>query len=274
MRILFIDDSCIKKEGFLGHGGFIIDAVNVRPLMVDLDKLKTANGIPTNIDLKWSPGKDHYLRTKYRGNRNDLYLAVIKLLSKYDCKIISSVHDLNNCYGRKAHGWDIEKTIKWATAQQFDFLAERFQKPYLTMVKDSGILVACEEEGRKGLILKNFDFSLKFGTSFRDLQNICLNPLLIRAKYCSLLEIADIIVGITTGCFANNKYALALFDSLVEYFLMNPHEGSTAFASTISSSTIGFGLILFPSSLKTVGDAIFKKVDSLYVYSKKGLLKQ
>ena len=72
MKILFIDDCYRKDETYLGHGGFCIDQAHLRTLSNDLSKLKETYKIPYNVELKWSPGKRHYLRTNFEGNRQKL----------------------------------------------------------------------------------------------------------------------------------------------------------------------------------------------------------
>jgi len=267
MKLFFVDDS-YRREGILGHGGFVIDALHAKMLMSDLTNLKKEFGIPHNVEVKWSPEPDHFLRTKFKGKREELYTQVIKLIYKYEAKIICAVHDLNECYGRKKHNWSLDTTIAWATAQQFKYLAERFEKPLLTQVGDIGIIIACEEKERKNTILNSFNWLVKFGTEFRDLNNICLNPLLIASRYCSLLEIADIIIGVFVGSLVDNKYALQQFESLLEGLLKDPHEGAIAFGGLVSSSTLGFGLILFPASFKNKGRQLFGNIDKKYIYEK------
>jgi len=273
MKLFFIDDS-YRKEGILGHGGFVIDASHVKSLMLDLENIKKAYKIPKSIELKWSPEKNHFFRTRFKEKREKLYEEVLKSISKYECKIICSAHDLNMCFGRKTYNWSIDKTIGWATAQQFNFLAERFEMPFLRTAGDIGVMISCEERERKSIILDSFDWSLNFGTEFRELKNICLNPLMIRSKYCPLLQIADIIIGVVVGSLVDNKFALCQFEILLDALLKDPHEGAIAFGSLVSSSTIGFGLILFPASLKNQGRSLFKEIDRKYSYTDRGLVEK
>ena len=124
MRFLFIDDSKQKdrkneNKEYLGYGGFCIDAIKVKSLSVDFYAIREKYNIPGNIELKWSPDKDHFLNKKFRGNREELFKEILLLLSKYDANILCAVHDINECHGIKLYNWKINQAILWATKEQF-----------------------------------------------------------------------------------------------------------------------------------------------------------
>ena len=106
---------------------------------------------------------------------------------------------------------------------------------------------------------------------FQKFNKICLTPLTISSKYSPFIQIADLIIGITVGSLANNIYALKLFDDISLLFLKNPHKGAIGFDSTVSSSVIGFGLILFPRNFKIRGMELFEQIDKKYIYTDKGI---
>lgn len=65
MRLLFIDDSRQKDQKnnnkeYVGYGGFCIDAIEVKSLNTDFYAIREKYNIPRNIELKWSPDKDHF----------------------------------------------------------------------------------------------------------------------------------------------------------------------------------------------------------------------
>jgi len=64
---------------------------------------------------------------------------------------------------------------------------------------------------------------------------------------------------------------LKLFDDISLLFLKNPHKGAIGFGSIISSSVIGFGLILFPRNFKIRGMELFEQIDKKYIYTDKGI---
>jgi len=138
MRFLFIDDSKQKdrkneNKEYLGYGGFCIDAIKVKSLSADFYAIREKYNIPGNIELKWSPDKDHFLNKKFKGKL---------LLSKYNANILCAVHDINECHGMRLYNWGINKAILWATKEQFKYLVERFEKPYLEENNDIGLIIA------------------------------------------------------------------------------------------------------------------------------------
>ena len=109
MRVLFLDDSYQREKKYLGYGGFWIEGTNIRSLTRDLRELKSKFDIPPDVNLKWSPEPDHYLRTEFTGKRHDLYQDAISLLDKYNARVICAVHDLGDCYGIRLYNWDFKR---------------------------------------------------------------------------------------------------------------------------------------------------------------------
>ncbi len=273
MKILFVDDCYRKDTKFLGHGGFCIDAMSLRSLASDFSELKESYGIPDDIELKWSPGKGHYLRTHFEGNRQELYKEAILLLGKHEANVICAVHHLGQCYGIKLHRWTIKRAILWAAKQQFKFLVERFEKPHLQENNDVGMIIADHYGDKKGetAIIEETNLAVIFGTRFQKIQRICMLPLMARSKDCPFLQLADLIIGITVCSLANSEYATNLFHDLALLFLKNTYEDTSAFSSLYSAAVLGFGLKLFPRSFHSLGTSIFEDVDNKYIWTDEGI---
>jgi hypothetical protein len=109
MKLLFLDDSYQKASNYLGYGGFCTDSLSARGMTNDIIQLKKEFKIPPGVEIKWSPSKDHFLNTKFKGKRKDLYLAAIGILEKHGAKIMCAVHSLDDCYPTM-HGWEMAKT--------------------------------------------------------------------------------------------------------------------------------------------------------------------
>lgn len=273
MRVLFVDDCYRKDEKFLGHGGFCVDATSLRSLASDFSELKGTYGIPYDVELKWSPNKGHYLRTDFEGERQKLYKDAILLLRKYEANIICAVHNLGECYGVKLHRWTMKRARLWVAKQQFKFLAERFEKPYLQEDNDVGMIIADHYSDKKGetALIEQTNLAVMFGTRFQKLQKICMLPLMARSKDCPFLQFADLIIGIIVCSLTNSEYAISLFDDLALLFLKNPHEDASTFSSLYSASVLGFGLKLFPSNFQLSGTSLFKEIDNKYVWTDEGV---
>ena len=104
MQCLMLDDSFQLREMTLGLGGFIIDQDQIRALTISLNRLKRRFGIPPDVELKWSPTRDHFLNTSFKGKRNELYRAVLELLAVHDAQTMVTIHVLRDCHGMSKHG--------------------------------------------------------------------------------------------------------------------------------------------------------------------------
>lgn len=278
MKFLFIDDSRQKdrkneNKEYLGYGGFCIDAIKVKSLSTDFYAIREKYNIPGNIELKWSPDKDHFLNKEFKEGRGNLFKEILLLLSKHDANILCAVHDINECHGIKLYDWEINQAILWATKEQFKYLVERFERPYLEENNDTGLIIADHYSNRKeeSNLIKQSKFYINHGTEFQKFNKICLTPLTTSSKDSPFIQIADLIIGITVGSLANNTHALKLFDDISVLFLKNPYKGDIGFVSTISGSVIGFGLKLFPRNFIIRGIELFCQVDKKYVYTDKGI---
>jgi hypothetical protein len=273
MKVLFLDDSFQRRPNYLGYGGFSIDESGVRVLIEDILALKSEFNIPRWVNLKWSPGPKHFLRTKFTGNRRELNRRVINLLDKNNTTVICAVHDLNSCYGIRLHNWDFERTRLWATKQQFKFIAERFETPCLSVSGDSGLIIAdhySDVEGENSLI-REATVDFERGTGFREFQKICLPPLTATPSDFSPLQVADITVGVIVASLARSRYGLELFEDVAKLFLRDPHENAISFSSLLSAAVLGFGLKLFPPDFRTRGRELFEGLDRKYIYTDEGL---
>lgn len=283
MKLLFIDDSTQhdqkdKHKEYLGWGGFCIDAENIKELNNEFYTIREHYGIPHNVELKWSPGKKHFFREniEIKHSRQKLFKDILSLLLKYNTTIICAVHDINECYAKKYYNWDTNKTRLWASEQQYKYIIERIEKPYLEENHDIGLIIADHYSDSKNELnlLNKSKFYIEEGTEYQKFNRICLCPLTTSSKNSSFIQISDLVIGITVGCLANNKYALELFDDIALLFLKNPYKDDKQFVSTISGATLGIGLILFPRKFKGKGMELFNKVDEMYFYTEKGIEKK
>lgn len=273
MHVLFVDDSYRSGEKYLGHGGFCIPDSQVSQLTRDIAELKDRFGIPQNVELKWSPGPGHYLNTKFKGSREQLWLNAIEILHKHNAHILCAVHDLKDCYGVTLWGWSHEQTRLWTTKQQLKYISERFEQPYLLMCDDEGLIIADEYGGRKGQasITEQASRDIARGTKYRQFEKLCILPLTTNSRYCPPLQLADITIGVTVASLAGSHFALRFFERLSKLYLLDPHERAISFASTFSSAVLGFGLTLFPQTFRARGLELFRELDSKYIYTSEGL---
>lgn len=276
MRVLFLDDSYQKfnQNKYLGYGGYWLEADRIKPLTKGISDLKKGYGIPSDVDLKWSPDPNHYLRTKFRGKRHSLYADSIALLRENNAGVLCAVHHLDSCYGVRLYNWDFKRTRLWATKQQCKFIAERFETVCLSESNQIGFIIAdhySDFEGETSLI-KDIGIDFETGTTYCNFDGLCIPPLTATPQHCSPLQLADVVVGIIVSALTENRYGLALFEDVAKMFVLDPHKSATSFASTFSAGALGWGLKLFPSGFASTGWYLFRDLDKRYIYtSEKGL---
>jgi hypothetical protein len=273
MKLLFLDDSFQRDKNYLGYGGFCVDESEIVNLTAGMTELKRRLRIPESVELKWSPSPRHYLRTSFKGSRQQLYKTCIELLRDHGASVVCAVHSLNDCYGRTLYGWDTKRTILWATRSQLKFLAERFEKPCLSISDDKGLMISDQSGDRseESTLLEDIFNTLRGGTQFRQFERICMPPLMTDSQFCLPIQLADVVVGIIVSALAGNRYGVELFQDIAMLFMKNPHERAISFASTVSSSVLGYGLILFPVSFRPKGLELFREIDSRYIYTSEGI---
>jgi hypothetical protein len=266
MKIMYLDDSYRKEECILGYGGFHVNGSALRRIGDEVAALKQQYKIPLAVELKWAPPRDHYLRTRFEGVRHDLYRDALAILERNGAQIVCAVHFLNHCYGVSLHNWPMERAIPWAAKQQLKFLAERFQRPYLSSWDDCGLIIVDEFGSRAGqdAVIDGFSLNMLLGTEYETLDRIVSLPLIASSKRSPHLQLADITTGVIVAAFAGSRYGLDLFENVARCFFYNPHEGSLGFASTVSSAVMGFGLKVFPSGCCVKAAPLFAELDQRY----------
>jgi len=274
MHILFLDDSYNKQQKYLGHGGFCIQDSQIGQLTKEIEALKKSYGIPLDVELKWSPAPSHYLNTKFAGSRQRLYKDAIEILYNHNVNVICAIHSLKDCYAVKSYGWDSEQTRIWATKQQLKYISERFEKPYLSICGDCGLIIADEYGGgseRQSSITEQVSWDISSGTRYRQFEKLSIHPLTTISKYCPPLQLADLVIGIVVSSTAGSNYALRLFEKVAKLFLVDPFERSILFACTFSCAVLGFGLTLFPQDFRIEkGRKLFNELDARYIYTPEG----
>lgn len=245
----------------------------LRELDSALTEVKSKHGVPRDVELKWSPAKDHFLRTSYSGVREDLYRDVLRTLAQLDARVLCAVHGLDECYGVRHHGWSDEHASLWAAKQQLSFLAERFETNDLLVHDDHGLIISDRYGNRDGEedLIKNFSFAMIIGTSYNEFDRIALAPLMADSHLSNLIQAADIVTGVIVSALGGGKHGTALLEDVASMFVYDPHHGSSAFASMFSPAVLGYGLKLFPSELEPEGLWSLKELDKKYVVTEEGV---
>lgn len=266
MHLLFLDDSHRRKENLLGIGGYSIALDQAKELAKGLSEVRRKHGVPPDVEIKWSPPKNHWLKSHFAGKRAELYTDVLSLLGKHNATVFSVVHVLDECYGPVKHGWKENRTLAWAARQQLKFVAERFHRPYLTRLDSAGFIVMDQFHSRteEEEIIKTVSITLQFGSRFEKFERICLNPLTASSVNSPQIQVADVVAGVVVGALAGSAYAVDQFSELIPRFLFNAPSSSVG---TFSKAVSGYGLKVFPTSETSVALNLLSRFDDEWCVS-------
>ena len=230
MNILFIDDT--EQSDYVGIGGVIFHDDYLRDLFSSFKQKKAEHGIPPEEEIKWSPPSDSWIAKNLRGeSRIAVYSDILGLVSSFRGKIIVAVINMDLS----------QQGLKEAKWQCVEFVTERFQF-YLQAHED-----------RKGLIIADFAASGKEdkkllgdyyrfkeeGTEYVKPWNIVMNLLTTESCLNPCLQLADLVVGITTKmCTPRRKYAPEYWDVIRHNFHRNQN-----------GKVMGCGLKVFPNEI-------------------------
>jgi hypothetical protein len=240
MNVLFLDDSSQESERFVGIGGVIFRDTCINTLNQLFYAIKQEYGVPTDAEIKWSPKQDNWIHKNLREDKRNLaYSAFLNLAKLCDGTVMVTVicKDITSFDTAKA---------KW---QCIEFISERFQFFLQSQDDANGIIIedfpgSGKEEKR--LLKDYYEFRQK-GTRFVKPSNIIMNLLTTESQWQPGLQIADLVVGITTAmCTSRRDYAINLWQIVKEKLYRNP-----------AGSTIGCGLKIFP---KESAENIYKRL--------------
>ncbi len=273
MKVLYLDDSYRKEDRILGYGGYHIDAAAMRRIGDEVAALKKRYDVPLAVELKWAPPRDHFLRTRFKGRRHDLYRDALAILERNGARVLCAVHFLNECYGLTLHSWTVDRAIRWAAKNQLKFLAERFQRPCLASGDDCGLIIVDEFGSREGqdALIEGCSLHMIMGTESETLDRIGGLPLTISSKRSPHVQLADVVAGAIVAALAGSRYGVDLFEHVARSFLYNPHEGSLGFASMVSTAVIGYGLKVFPTGCRARVKPLFADLDKRYIVTEAGI---
>ena len=229
MNILFIDDTEQLNKQYVGIGGVIFNDSCLINLFSLFNQKKALHGIPTEEEIKWSPSRNSWI-AKYLidDNRISAYSDILALVRSFNGKIIVAVVQID----------ESKQSSIEAEWKCIEFVTERFQF-YLQAQEDN-----------KGLIIKDFPGSGKEekkllqdyyqlrekGTKYVKPSNIVMNLLTTESHLNPALQVADLVIGITTAmCTPQRDYALPYWDIVKRNF----HRSQ-------NGEVMGCGLKVFP----------------------------
>lgn len=237
MHIIFIDDSGQrgKREGMgdlVSVGGIILPENKIEDFQDSLNKVCIDAGIPTNCEIKWSPPPESWIyKNLVKEDRENCYRDLLETARDCSAKVIVIVFDTGRTSCKK----------QAATLKALEFFIER-ARMYLEDNDALGIIVADQPSGGRkdeSRFLSETLVAIQQGSEFVPPKQIPLNILTTPSRLIRPLQIADLVVGITTGFVGGyTKYTKPLFPIIKEMMIIN----SLSFIG-------GSGLKIFPESL-------------------------
>ena len=230
MNILFIDDT--EQLNYVGIGGVIFHDDYLKNLSNLFKQKKASHSIPPKEEIKWSPRRNSWIaKNLIDENRISAYSDILGLVRSFKGKLIVAVVQ------RDASKQGLREA-KW---QCIEFVTERFQF-YLRPHEDRKGLIIADFPGsgkEEKELLKDYYQLLEKGTNYVKPSNIVMNLLTTESHLNPALQIADLVVGITTGmCTPQRHYALQYWDIIKCNFYCNQN-----------GKVMGCGLKVFPNEI-------------------------
>jgi len=234
VNILFIDDTqqLHGDRGYVGIGGVIFHDDYLSDLPVLFNRKKALHSIPLKEEIKWSPPKDSWIaKNLIDDNRISAYSDILGLVRSLNGKVIVAV----------IQGDATKQSLIEAKWKCIEFVTERFQLYLQTHEDRKGLIIADfpgsgKEEKR---LLRNYHQLLEKGTKYVKPSNIVMNLLTTESYLNPSLQIADLVVGITTGmCPPQRNYALQYWGIIKHNFHRNQN-----------GKVMGCGLKVFPKEI-------------------------
>lgn len=220
MQLFFADDSARKGiRGGMGNlvafGGILLDEKNLRPLNVAIDAICKQYGLPSKTELKWSPGKDNWIRSNLiKERRQECYREILVASRKHGAQVVVAISDMRR---DKKQGKD-------AFLRCVDYALERVNMQ-VDNAGQYGLIVMDRPGGGKkeeDALLDDVLGTIENGTDFIDFKKICLNALTANSHHVRQLQVADLVTGITTAMVAGDVgYAAPLFCEIIPMFIKN-----------------------------------------------------
>lgn len=232
MNILFVDDTEQLNKQYVGVGGVILRDDSINNLFALFKRKKELHGIPAEEEIKWSPPKSSWIRQNLIDeNRISAYSDILDLVRSFNGKVIVAVIQRD----------ELKQSVIEAKWKCIEFVTERFQFFLQEHEDRNGIIIAdfpgSGKEEKK--LLQNCFHLLEKGTDYVRPKNIVMNLLTTESHLNPALQLADLVVGITTGmCTPRRSYALPYWDIVKRSLHCNQN-----------GQVIGCGLKVFPKEI-------------------------
>jgi hypothetical protein len=224
LLLLFLDDAAQKNCSrervgrLVAVGGILIDASNSRSLEVALDDLcRIDYGFPKGVPFKWSPSKDHWMRENIiSSRREEFFKKALRLSAQHGATGIVTISDATKGLATgKAETPEMDvfvmtlERFDWALAQNVGLVV--VARPPGGRTDENKFLVSCA-----GLVNN--------GTDYVSFNKLATNALTMPFENSRLLQVADVVVSISTAIIAGHtEFAGKIFPEVKS--MLRTHQG-------------------------------------------------
>jgi hypothetical protein len=239
VELLFVDetDQAGRRAGMgrlVALGGVLLGEEVLWGLAHQIDVICRRFGIPDECQLKWSPPPDNWIHHNLIGQRRtDCYGQVLDAVSRSGGRSIVVVIDTGRASSTLQGSHALLRAFQWMYERTVMQLEQEGSRGLIIADRPSG------DRRQETELLAEVLQTIEDGTSYVLPNTIPINVLTTPARLVRHLQVADLVVGVTTAMLTGaGRYAEPLFGA-VRAMLIRNADGLVG----------GAGLKLFPPSL-------------------------
>lgn len=220
MQFFFADDSAQNsaRSGMgklLAFGGVLVEADQLKSLAHAIDGIAANYGLPPGEEIKWSPRKGSWIYENLKDqNRISCYSDVLKAANDHNCKAVVAIcdYEMRNLKPE----WGFERCVTYALERVSTHLTNQNQEAIIISDRPSGGHKEADQ------FLAAFIEHINSAHNHMLEETFSLNMLTASSHMVRHLQLADLVVAITTAMFAGqNKWASQYFDLVKSMFIKN-----------------------------------------------------
>lgn len=221
MHIFFLDDSRQtnptrpKIGAMVAVGGLVAEAVKIPLIESELDKLCSDAGFPAGEIFKWSPGREHWMRTGLIDQaRTSFQVSVIDILSEHGCRAVFVAED-STCDRAENSSLSSEIDVVKLMIERVDwFFSKKGSNGLMIIDRLSGDHHDEEE------FLAECLQTIEEGTTYLKPGKILMAALSLPNRLSRLLQAADLITSATLAYVAGeHRFSPPVVEAMKPLFI-------------------------------------------------------
>ncbi|RVG25057.1 hypothetical protein [Sinorhizobium meliloti] len=212
MQLLFLDDAAQSKPSrqrvgpLVAVGGISIDVEAARDLESALNAFCNEIGFPSREPFKWSPSANHWMRENLIGSgRAEFFETVLRLAADHGAKGQVTISDKTKGLASKNSG-----------KHETDVLLMALERFNGVIRGDLGMVIVARPSGGRSdedKFLSECADIVANGSDYAQFMNLATHVLTMPFQNSRLLQVADLVVSITTAMVAGHTtFAAPVFE--------------------------------------------------------------